>query len=95
MKKLKEYFLEALSAENIKKLEEYINDDNINDVINMLVNHSNKASIKGKEYEDFFDLHGLSKLNWGRKNSALAQFTNVFSDNGHLDIFKNSKYRRS
>ena len=46
MKKLKEYFLEALSAENIKKLEEYINDDNINDVINMLVNHSNKASIK-------------------------------------------------
>ena len=89
MKKLKEYFLEALSAENIKKLEEYINNDNINDVINMLVNHSNKASIKGKEYEDFFDLHGLSKLNWGRKNSALAQFTNVFSDNGHLDIFKN------
>lgn len=88
MKHFKEYFLEALSAENIKKLEEYINDDNINDVINMLVNHSNKSSIKGEEYENFFSLHGLSKLNWGRKNSALKQFTNVFSENDNLDIFK-------
>ena len=88
MKHFKEYFLEALSAENIKKLEEYINDDNVDDVIKMYVRHSNKSSIEGKLYTDFFDLHGLSKLNWGRKNSAFKQFKELFAENDHLDIFK-------
>ena len=50
MKHFKEYFLEALSAENIKKLEEYITDENVDDVIKMYIRHSNKSSIEGKEY---------------------------------------------
>lgn len=88
MKHLREYFFEALSAENIKKLEEYITDDNVDDVIKMYIRHSNKSSIEGELYTNFFNLHGLNKLNWGRKNDAFKQFKDLFAENDHLDIFK-------
>jgi len=88
MRHLKEYFFEALSKENLKKLKEYINDDNVDDVIKMYIRHSNKLSIGGELYTNFFNLHGLSKLNWGRKNDALKQFKELFAENDHLDIFQ-------
>lgn len=83
------YIKEALSSDNIKKLEEYISDDNINEYIKLLKRHASKSGIKEDDYTVFFDKHGISELNWGRKNSAVKQFVNLFSEEDHLDILTN------
>lgn len=86
MKHFNEYFFESLSKESIKKLEQYISDENIDEYIKLLKRHASKSGIKEDDYTVFFDKHGISELNWGRKNSAVKQFVNLFSEEDHLDI---------
>lgn len=86
MKHFNEYFFESLSKESIKKLEQYISDENVDEYIKLLKRHVSKSGIKEDDYTGFFDKHGISELNWGRKNSAVKQFVNLFSEEDHLDI---------
>ena len=86
MKHFNEYFFESLSKESIKKLEQYISDENVDEYIKLLKRHASKSGIKEDDYIVFFDKHGISELNWGRKNSAVKQFVNLFSEEDHLDI---------
>ena len=86
MKHFNEYFFESLSKESIKKLEQYISDENVDEYIKLLKRHASKSGIKEDDYTGFFDKHGISELNWGRKNSAVKQFVNLFSEEDHLDI---------
>ena len=86
MKHFNEYFFESLSKESIKKLEQYISDENVDEYIKLLRRHVSKSGIKEDDYTVFFDKHGISELNWGRKNSAVKQFVNLFSEEDHLDI---------
>ena len=86
MKHFNEYFFESLSKESIKKLEQYISDENVDEYIKLLKRHVSKSGIKEDDYTVFFDKHGISELNWGRKNSAVKQFVNLFSEEDHLDI---------
>lgn len=86
MKHFNEYFFESLSKESIKKLEQYISDENVDEYIKLLKRHASKSGIKEDDYRGFFDKHGISELNWGRKNSAVKQFVNLFSEEDHLDI---------
>ena len=86
MKHFNEYFFESLSKESIKKLEQYISDENVDEYIKLLKRHVSKSGIKENDYTVFFDKHGISELNWGRKNSAVKQFVNLFSEEDHLDI---------
>ena len=86
MKHFNEYFFESLSKESIKKLEQYISDENVDEYIKLLKRHISKSGIKEDDYTVFFDKHGISELNWGRKNSAVKQFVNLFSEEDHLDI---------
>ena len=86
MKHFNEYFFESLSKESIKKLEQYISDENVDEYIKLLKRHASKSGIKEDDYTEFFDKHGISELNWGRKNSAVKQFVNLFSEEDHLDI---------
>lgn len=86
MKHFNEYFFESLSKESIKKLEQYISDENVDEYIKLLKRHASKSGIKEDDYTVFFDKHGISELNWGRKNSAVKQFVNLFSEEDHLDI---------
>lgn len=89
MKHLLDYINEELSTENIKKLEAYINNDNFDDILKLLKRQSAKIGINEADYKKFFDKHGISELNWGRKNSAIKQFTNLFSDEDNLDVLSN------
>lgn len=86
MKHFNEYFFESLSKESIKKLEQYISDENVDEYIKLLKRYASKSGIKEDDYTVFFDKHGISELNWGRKNSAVKQFVNLFSEEDHLDI---------
>lgn len=86
MKHLLDYFFESLSKENVKKLEEYISDDNIDEYIKLIKRHGASLGIDNDSYDNFFEIHGLSKLNWGRNNSAKKQFVKLFSEEDHLDI---------
>ena len=86
MKHFNEYFFESLSKESIKKLEQYISDENVDEYIKLLKRHASKSGIKEDDYTVFFDKHGISELNWGRKNSAVKQFVNLFSEEDHLDV---------
>ena len=82
---------ETLSDASIKQIVDYLksaeglNDDNIADYIKILSTEAKKSGIKQQDYETFFDKHGLTKLNWGRKNSARKQFVNLFMENDNIE----------
>ncbi len=91
MKSLKE----SLSDKGIQKLTDYLKsaegleDSKIDEYIKVLSKHAKKSGIKQDDYETFFKNHGLSELNWGRKNSAIKQFVDLFSENDHIDELSN------
>lgn len=78
-----------------------LSDTHVSDYINILASLSDEENIKyikrklkndsiNKDtWESFFDKHGLTKLNWGRKNSASKQFIKLFGDADKLDILNN------
>ena len=86
------HLFETLSDNGIQKLTDYLksaeglDDSKIDEYIKVLSKHAKKSGIKQDDYETFFKNHGLSELNWGRKNSAVKQFVNLFSEDEHLDI---------
>lgn len=89
------HLFETLSDNGIQKLTDYLksaeglDDSKIDEYIKVLSKHAKKSGIKQDDYEAFFKNHGLSELNWGRKNSAVKQFVNLFSEDEHLDILSN------
>ena len=83
---LNDFILEKLSPENIKRLEKYINDTNIDEYIDTIEKKYNVSNIDTKKYDDFFEKHGLAKLNWGRNNSAREQFISLFSKSNKLSV---------
>lgn len=87
MKSLKDVLIEA----NINDLITFLNDNNIDvdNALSILKKHHSKGGINEKMYEEFFKKHGLSGLNWGRKNSALKQFVNLFAEDNKLEILNN------
>jgi hypothetical protein len=87
MKSLKDVLIEA----NINDLITFLNDNNIDvdNALSILKKHHSKGGINEKLYEEFFKKHGLSELNWGRKNSALKQFVNLFAEDNKLEILNN------
>ena len=95
MKHIEKYLFEALSDKGIQTLTDYLKsaeglyDSKIHEYIKILSKHAKESGIKQDDYETFFKNHGLSELNWGRKNSAIKQFINLFSDNDHIDILSN------
>lgn len=84
MKSLKDVLIEA----NINDLITFLNDNNIDvdNALSILKKHHSKGGINEKLYEEFFKNHGLSELNWGKKNSALKQFVNLFAEDDKLEI---------
>ena len=87
--------IESLSDQGIQKLTDYLksaeglDDSKIDEYIKILSKHAKKTGIKQDDYETFFKNHGLAELNWGRKNSAIKQFVDLFSEDEHLDILSN------
>ena len=69
-------------------IESFLKDNNIavDDAIKILTKYAKKENIKLEELEDFFDLHGISQLNWGRRNTAVKQFINLFNEDDNLDV---------
>lgn len=86
MKSLKDVLIEA----NINDLITFLNDNNIDvdNALSILKKHHSKGGINEKLYEEFFKKHGLYELNWGKKNSALKQFVNLFSEENNLEKLK-------
>lgn len=86
MKSLKDVLIEA----NINDLITFLNDNNIDvdNALSILKKHHSKGGINEKLYEEFFKRHGLSGLNWGKKNSALKQFVNLFVEEDNLEKLK-------
>ena len=52
MKHFNEYFFESLSKESIKKLEQYISDENVDEYIKLLKRHASKSGIKEDDYQN-------------------------------------------
>lgn len=88
-------FNEGLTDKGIKKLTQFLKsadglyDENIDEYISVLSKHAKKSGIKQDDFKTFFDNHGISELNWGRKNSAIKQFVELFSENDHIDLLSN------
>lgn len=95
MKGLSKYINEQLSKNGIDKLVQYLkeapglDDTHIDDYINALSRKASEHTINDYEFEEFFDKHGLSKLNWGRKNTAKKQFINLFLEDSNIDTLIN------
>lgn len=92
---LKDYFLESLTPKGIKQLTQFLKsadglyDEKIDEYISVLSKHAKKSGIVQDDFKTFFDNHGISELNWGRKNSAIKQFVELFSENDHIDLLSN------
>lgn len=69
-------------------IESFLKDNNItiDDAIKILTKYAKKENIQLEELEDFFELHGISQLNWGRRNNAVKQFINLFNEDDNLDV---------
>lgn len=83
---LQEYIYEELSNANVEKLTQYVNDDNIDEIIGIISKHNSGklTDEKIKQYTEFFKKHGILNLNWGRKNGALKQFVQLFNENNNM-----------
>jgi len=84
MKHFNEYFFESLSNDNIKRLEEYISDENIDEILKLIKHHSTSNSADlNKEFIEFFGPNGknLSKFKWGKNKSVIKVFVDIFKDN--------------
>lgn len=86
MKSIKDFLIEA----NINDLITFLNDNNvdIDNALSILKKHHSKGGINKELYEEFFRKHGLSELNWGKKNSALKQFVDLFAEEDNLEKLK-------
>lgn len=84
MKSQKDVLIEA----NINDLITFLNDNNIDvdNALSILKKHHSKGGINDELYKEFFKKHGLYELNWGKKNSALKQFVNLFAEDDKLEI---------
>lgn len=88
----KMFINEVLTDKGIKKLTQFLKsanglyDENIDEYITVLSKYAQKSGIKQDDFNTFFNVHGISELNWGRNNSATKQFIELFSENDHLDI---------
>lgn len=94
------HFYEMLTNNGIKQITDYLKsaeglyDEEISEYIKLLSRHAKKQGLKQDDIKTFFDKHGISELNWGRKNDAVKQFVNLFNENDNLDklneIIKNN-----
>lgn len=85
MKSLTQFINEA----TITDLEKLLKDNNIsiNDAYKTILRYNSRQDAKRlPEFDNFFTQHGLSNLNWGRRNNAVNQFINIFSEDDKLDI---------
>lgn len=91
MKALRSFILEAiqeLSPKQQKELLSVVNGDNFDEIINLIKKYLYRASITPDDFKEFFDRHGLSKLQWGRSGSAVKQFVQLFDENNKLSVLK-------
>ena len=85
MKSLLQYINEATITDLEKLLKD--NDISIDDAYKAILrHHGSKRAQDLTSFNDFFKKHGLTNLNWGRRNNAIKQFINVFAEDGKLDI---------
>lgn len=78
------YIHEKLSDEQQKQLLSLVDDTNFNNIIDLIKKHLNKAKINTDKYAKFFKDHGISQLNWGRRNDAIKAFVNLFDEYNNL-----------
>ena len=78
-----------INESTIRDLENFLKDNNISidDAYKILGRHLGRSRSRNlPEFDKFFKEHGLSELNWGRRNNAINHFINVFSEEDKLDI---------
>ncbi len=83
---LHDYITEKLSDEQINSILTFIDDNNYNDILRLLKKYQSKSSLNVDKYTEFFNKHGISQLNWGRKTTAVKQFINLFDENDNLMV---------
>lgn len=85
MKSITEYIInEKLSHEQQKELLSLVDDSNFNNIIDLIKKHLYKKKINTDKYNEFFKNHGISQLNWGRRNDAVKAFVNLFDEHNNL-----------
>ena len=95
MKSITEYINEKLSPERQKELLGLVDDSNFNNIIDLIKKYLDKKKINTDKYNEFFKNHGISQLNWGRRNNAVKAFVNLFDEHNNLlaleHIIKNNE----
>lgn len=77
-----------LSQDSIKKLKDSgVCDGNIDAVCDQIKKHISIINLNVQQYEEFFSDHELSDIYWGRGNSAMEMFTNLFAKRDNLNTF--------
>lgn len=82
--------LSFISESSIDDIEKYLRDEKIDvdDALSVLKKHYKGQRLDLTKFEEFFKLHGLYDLNWGRKNTCIKQFVHTFNENDNLDSLK-------
>ena len=83
---LYDFITEKLSDKQINTILTFIDDNNYNDILTLLKRYQTKSSINTDKFTEFFNKHGISQLNWGRKTTAVQQFMNLFDENNNLMV---------
>ena len=82
--------LSFISESSIDDIEKYLRDEkiDIDNALSVLKKHFRKERLDFDKFEEFFKLHGLDELNWGRNNTCIKQFVHTFNENDNLDTLK-------
>lgn len=88
----RKYFNEALNQSQIQPIIDFIKNEknnfgesDINNILKMLSRYSSEKNVNKESFDEYFKVHGLDKLNWGRNNTATDMFVKVFNDNDKID----------
>lgn len=87
MIKLNEYIIEKLSDASIKKLEKYIDDNNVEQFIPYIIKGAKTIQTTGVHYKDYFKDKGLSNKDFNNSPNLGHRIADIFNDNDATELF--------
>lgn len=77
-----------LSKENIKNLENYINNNNYNIMLKYIKKGYNTILTTGEHYKEFFKRHGLSSSFFNEKANLGVRIADIFNEYDAIELFQ-------
>lgn len=84
---LSKYLFESLSEKNVKTLKDYINDENFDEMMKVIINHYKRLSTTGIKYAEFFKKKGLSNRDFDSNVELGKQIADIFIRHDDIERF--------